>query len=208
MDKKANIGEKPFWYDQEEEKALVRWTAERKRMFREFCLSGETKSDLKKYPLTPDQCFAKPPQVMPSESYQKWYCDYKRLSPHAAFGPEGNYWNDPMPKPKDLYYPFPRPGELYECGKVEYDRFKEPNKPIGKVIITGVGGGFKTSDELEQFQKLWNDSGIFYHRKNQLTQERGTWRAYDVNTKFTTRMGWLDFGDPLHMGLDEEILLL
>ncbi len=64
---------------------------------------------------------------------------------------------------------FPKPGELYACGKVEtpseyknqISQLRESTKPLGQVIIHGTGGGF----DVDTFKELWCNTETFYNPK-------------------------------------------
>jgi len=119
---------------------------------------------------------------------------------------------------------WPKPGEIYECGRVdtpaEWKR-KEAIKMYGKpsipglkgpVIVGGVGGDF----DPDEFKRLWNSGTIVWNQtpRNYGTIHRNSWKNY------SNRSEWIDMGASTSTKLaqfqkkqwhnveDEEVLLI
>ena len=117
------------------------------------------KDDLRKYPLSPDQAF-------------------QTEGTPGIPGLKGEQFNVEF---KDPYYPYPKPGELYEAGKMEklpayvnhLAQLRGSTKPIGEVHISGgIGGDF----DVDKFKSIWG---------------KGEFKWFEP--KFSERMGFVDF---------------
>ena len=193
-----------FWYDQQEERALVKFTEDKRKIVEgpmisairqwiarqdkdelydaklmqelmnypesvreEFGVTtarhgkiadGSTESMLKKYPLSPDQAFKD--RMLGKESDFKY--DGKTFVGAPGIpglkGPEYKWKLDPPER-------WPKPGELYACGKMEKPpAYKNQLSGIrGHVMISGTGGDFnQNSSDNDQFQKMWKEAGIAF----------------------------------------------
>jgi len=81
---------------------------------------------------------------------------------------------------------WPRPGEIYNTGKVEYNPYRKPTIPgiKGHAIVTGVGG---EADDICEFKRLWETSGIGFIKG----RRSGKYQWPLVSYKF----GFVDFGE-------------